>query len=378
MGKDGKNFMRILVTGGAGFIGSFTVDKLIKLGHAVRILDNLDSQVHSGGRLPKYINKGAEFKKGDVRNRDVLCKAVKDAEIIFHFAACVGVSQSQYLIKKYTDVTVGGTSNLLDIIVNTKNKVKKIIVAASMSSYGEGLYECDKCGNIRPGLRQEAQLAKRQWESKCPKCNKTLKAAAINEEQQMQCNSIYAITKRVQEDMVLNIGRAYKIPAVALRFFNVYGPRQALSNPYTGVCAIFISRIKNNHAPVIYEDGIQTRDFVSVHEVVDANILAMGKKEADYQSFNVGSGKPVSIKEIAETLIKLYNKQLKPQIANKYRKGDIRHCFADISKIKKTLGFKPRVEFVTGMRELVEWSRTQQARDGFERAKSELKKKGLL
>jgi len=370
--------MRILVTGGAGFIGSFTVDRLVESGHKVRILDNLDPKVHQGGRPPIYLNKEAEFRKGDVRNYDVLRRALKDIEIIFHFASCVGVGQSQYLIKKYTDVAIGGTANLLDILINTKNRVKKIIVSASMSSYGEGLYRCGKCGDVRPGIRTEEQLKKKQWELRCPKCSRIVKPVATDEKQEQQCNSIYAITKKVQEDMVLSIGRTYNIPTVALRFFNVYGPRQALSNPYTGVCAIFISRIKNNHPPVIYEDGLQTRDFVSVHDIVDANILAMNKKEADYQTFNVGSGVPISIREIAEVLSRLYKKSISPKITNQYRKGDIRHCFSDITKIKKTLGFKPKITFRDGMKELIEWSKTERAKDGFRKAKLELKRKGLL
>ena len=370
--------MRILITGGAGFIGSFTVDKLVRMGHSVRIFDNLDPQVHPAGRPPNYINKGAEFKKGDVRDYNALKRSIKDVDVVFHFAACVGVGQSQYLIKKYTDVTIGGTANLLDILVNTKNKVKKVIVAASMSSYGEGLYKCGACGKIRPALRPEGQLKKKRWEPVCPCCGKPLKAAATGEGEEQQCNSIYAITKKAQEDMVLNIAGAYKIPAVGLRYFNVYGPRQTLSNPYTGVCAIFLSRIKNDHPPVVYEDGLQTRDFISVHDIVEANILAMSRKEADYQVFNVGSGSPISIKAIAEILIALYGKSLKPKITNQYRKGDIRHCFADISKIRKLLNFAPKIDFEDGMRELIEWSRTQSAQDGFETARRELQDKGLL
>lgn len=370
--------MKILVTGGAGFIGSFTVDKLVELGHKVKILDNLDVQIHPEGRLPKYVNKEAEFVKGDVRNYNIFKKAVKDTEIIIHLAACVGVGQSQYLIKKYTDVTIGGTANLLDILVNSKNKVKKIIVAASMSSYGEGLYRCGRCQDIRPELRKEEQLKKKQWELTCPHCHEIIRPVAISEEHEQKCNSIYAITKRAQEDMVLNIGRTYGLASVALRYFNVYGPRQALSNPYTGVCAIFISRIKNNNQPVVYEDGLQTRDFISVHDIVEANILAMNKKAADYQYFNVGTGTATSVRKMAETLIKIYKKQLNPQVTNKYRKGDIRHCFADISKIKKALGFSPKVNFKEGMTELIEWSRCQCAKDGFKKANIELKKKGLV
>jgi len=370
--------MRILITGGAGFIGSFTVDRLVRLGHRVRIFDSLDPQVHPAGRLPDYINKGAEFKKGDVRDYDSLKRSVKDIDVIFHFAACVGVGQSQYLIKKYTDVSIGGTANLLDILVNTKNKVKKIIVAASMSSYGEGVYRCARCGKVRPALRPEAQLKEKRWEPVCPCCGRQLKAVATGEAEEQQCNSIYAITKKAQEDMALSIARAYKIPAVGLRYFNVYGPRQTLSNPYTGVCAIFLSRIKNGRPPVVYEDGLQTRDFISVHDIVEANVLAMNKKEADYQVFNVGGGSPISIRAIAEVLAGLYGKPLKAKITNQYRKGDIRHCFADIIKIRKILNFAPKVGFEDGMRELIEWSRTERAKDGFEKARAELEGKGLL
>ncbi|MEI8175731.1 MAG: SDR family NAD(P)-dependent oxidoreductase [Candidatus Omnitrophota bacterium] len=370
--------MKVLVTGGAGFIGSFTVDRLIESGHQVRIFDSLDPQVHEQGRKPKYLNKDAEFIKGDVRDIDAFEKALRGVEGVFHFAACVGVGQSQYQIKKYADVTIGGTSNLLDILVNRKNKVRKVVVAASMSSYGEGLYSCKKCGPVRPGMRPLAQLKKKEWEPRCPSCGSVLTAVATNEIQEQQCNSIYSITKKVQEDMVLNIGRTYKIPSVALRFFNVYGPRQALSNPYTGVCAIFLSRIKNDNRPVVYEDGLQTRDFISVHDIVSANILALTRTKADYQVFNVGSGVPLPISAVAQVLIDLYKKPFTPEIAGQYRKGDIRHCYADITKLRALLHFTPKVGFKDGMRELLEWSREERAVDGFIKARSELKKKGLL
>jgi dTDP-L-rhamnose 4-epimerase len=370
--------MRILVTGGAGFIGSFTVDELVRSGHEVAVFDNLDPRVHPASRAPKYINKEARLIKGDVRDYGRLKRALKGCDVVFHFAASVGVGQSQYQIKKYTDVAIGGTANLLDILVNTRNRVRKIIVAASMSSYGEGLYECAGCGRIRPGMRKGEDLKKKAWEPFCPQCGRDIKPVAIDERRERQCNSIYAITKMTQEEMVMNICGTYRIPGVALRYFNVYGPRQALSNPYTGVCAIFLSRIKNSNPPVVYEDGLQTRDFISIHDIVRANMLAMNRNEADYKVFNAGSGNPIAIKKIAEVLIELSGKCLKPRIADKYRKGDTRHCFADISKIKKTLNFTPRVDFKDGMAELIEWSGTQRAKDGFEKAKAELKKKGLL
>jgi dTDP-L-rhamnose 4-epimerase len=227
-------------------------------------------------------------------------------------------------------------------------------------------------------MRTQEDLKKKAWEPFCLRCGCAVKPIAIDEGQEQQCNSIYAITKKTQEDMVMNICSAYRIPGVALRYFNVYGPRQALSNPYTGVCAIFLSRIKNDNPPVVYEDGLQTRDFISIHDVVRANMLAMDKKEADYGVFNVGSGEPTAIKKIAEVLIRLNKKSLRPQVADRYRKGDIRHCFADISKIKKALNFEPAVDFEKGMAELMEWSAPEKARDGFEKARNELKKRGLL
>lgn len=370
--------MRILVTGGVGFIGSFIVDELIKKGYEVTVFDNLDKQVHPTGRLPDYFNKKAKFIKGDVRDYDVLKSAVLSAEIIFHEASAVGVGQSQYEIKKYVDVNIGGTANLLNILVNEKHRVKKLLVAASMSSYGEGKYECGKCGIVRPELRTEDEMTGGDWEPKCPNCKGNIKPVPTDENAKQNCNSIYAMTKKAQEDMCLMIGKAYGIPAVSLRYFNVYGPRQSLSNPYTGVAAIFMSRIKNDHKPVIYEDGLQTRDFVSVHDVVGANIIAMENDKADYKTFNVGAGVPLTIKSIAEVLAKLYGKKIKPDITNKFRKGDVRHCYADIGDIKKVLGWEPKVSFEEGMRELIEWSRTAESVDKFDDAVAELKERGLV
>ncbi len=370
--------MRILVTGGAGFIGSFIVDKLIELGHTVRIFDNLDEQVHPNSKKPDYLNKNAEFILGDVRDYDAFKKVCLDVDVIFHKAAAVGVGQSQYKIKHYVDVNTGGTANLLDILVNNKNKVKKLIVAASMSSYGEGYYNCKKCGRVTPSLRSLPQMQSGDWELKCPICGINVNPLPTDEKKELASNSIYAISKKDQEEMCLNIGKAYNIPTVALRYFNVYGPRQSLSNPYTGVAAIFMSRIKNNNAPYIYEDGLQSRDFISVHDIVQANMLAMQKPEANYEMFNVGTGKPIAIKDIALILAKLYGKNIEPIIANKFRQGDVRYCYADISKITKKLGFKPKVSFEKGMKELIEWAKTAQSEDKFEQAAGELAAKGLV
>lgn len=367
--------MKILVTGGAGFIGSHIVDELIKEGHYVRIFDNLEPQVHN--QAPKYLNKDAEFINGDMRDVPALEAVIKDIEVIFHEAAMVGVGQSMYQVKRYVDVNTAGTANLLDLLVNKDHDVKKLIVASSMSIYGEGTYSCEDCGVVYPALRSDEQLKDHDWEMNCPNCGKYVMPVPTKETKPLQPTSIYAVTKKDQEEMSLAIGRSYGLPTVALRYFNVYGPRQALSNPYTGVCAIFSSRIKNDNPPIIFEDGLQSRDFVSVHDIVQANMLVLNKSSANYDVFNVGSGRQASISDIATILAGLYGKKLVPDIVNKYRSGDIRHCFADISKIKK-LGFEPSVSIDMGMKELVDWGKTQEAEDRGDRAYSELMERGLV
>jgi dTDP-L-rhamnose 4-epimerase len=369
---------QILVTGGMGFVGSFIVDELVRRGHRVRVFDNLDPQVHEEGRVPDYANGDAEFVQGDVRDYEALKGAVEGVEVVYHQAAMVGMGQSQYEIKKYVDVNTGGTANLLDILVNSQHCVEKLVVAASQSSYGEGAYTCSEHGHQRPGLRTMAQLERHEWEPNCSVCGSSLEALPICEDAERVSYAIYAHTKTDQEEMILNIGRAYKIPSVALRYFNIYGPRQSLSNPYTGVAAIFMSRIKNDSAPVIYEDGEQSRDFVSVHDVVQANMLAMENPAADYQAFNVGAGGRVSIRQVAETLASVFGKDdIHPEITNRYRYGDTRHCFADIRKIQQALGYEPEVSFEQGMEELVRWAHGAQAVDGFDRARRELEQRGL-
>jgi len=368
----------ILVTGGMGFVGSYLVDELVSRGHHVRIFDNLDPQVHDTGELPDYANPHAEFICGDVRDYDAFKKALDGIEVIFHKAAAVGMGQSQYEIKKYVDVNTGGTANLLDILANNDHKVEKLIVAASQTSYGEGLYKCPEHGTQHPGLRPNDQLDNKKWEHQCPICGTDMPATSISEDTERICYAIYAQTKTHQEDMVLSMGRAYKIPSVALRYFNIFGPRQSLSNPYTGVGAIFMSRLKNGKRPVIYEDGKQSRDFISVHDIVQANMLAMEQSEGDYQAFNVGSGSGTSIEQIALTLSNILGvEHLTPEITGSYREGDTRHSIADISRIKKTLGFQPSVSFQHGMEELVEWAREREAVDGFAKAQAELQQRGL-
>jgi len=369
--------MKILVTGGAGFIGSHLVDKLVERGNEVIVVYSLEEQVHT--KKPDYLNPKAQYLFEDIRNESVLARAIEDVEVIFHEAAAVGVGQSMYQVEKYVEVNTMATAKLLDILVNKEHEVKKLIVASSMSIYGEGAYECEDCGVVYPELRAEEQLKRKEWEMKCPKCGKVVKPIATSEDKPLHPTSIYAITKRDQEEMCLTVGRAYGIPTVALRYFNVYGPRQSLNNPYTGVCAIFSATIKNGKPPLIFEDGLQSRDFISVHDIVEANLLAMESTNADYKVFNVGTGKAINILEIAYALIRLYNKdkKLEPEITNKYRAGDIRHCFTDISKIKSKLGYKPKVDFEGGMKELVEWGEKMEAEDRFEEACKELEMKKL-
>lgn len=370
---------KILVTGGAGFIGTHLVNELLKKGHAVTVFDNLDPQVHGQNPdLNAFKNKDFAFIKGDVRDRDSLLEVIKDSEIIFHEAAIVGVGQSMYEVARYTDHNVMGTAVLLDILANEKHSVEKLLVASSMSIYGEGKYHCEKCGVVNPKLRSISQLKNSDWEMKCPFCGFAVEKMPADEEKPLFPTSVYAISKRDQEEMCLTVGRAYSIPTVALRYFNVYGPGQALSNPYTGVAAIFSSRLINNHQPYIFEDGLQSRDFTHVSDIVQANILAMEREEANYDMFNVGTGRSSSVLEVAKTLIKELDVSIEPDVVNRYREGDIRHCYGDITKIRKKLGYEPKVSFEEGVHDLVEWVREQEVVDQFDKTNKELSEKGLV
>ncbi len=370
-------YKNILVTGGAGFIGSHLVDKLIDHGYKVRILDNLTPQVH-GNKVPVYLNKKAEFIKGDITNSKDIQKALSGIDAIFHEASVVGVGQSMYEIEHYVYQNSFGTAKLLDYLANGKHSVKRILVASSMSAYGEGLYKCLKCGLIRPPLRTDQQMNKKQWELICPNCGQILKPIGIPESEPFHSNSIYAVTKQSQEEMVMILGNSYGIAATALRYFNVYGPRQSLSNPYTGVAAIFLSRLKNDKPPIVYEDGQQTRDFISVYDIAAANIACLENEKSFGRVFNLGTGSPISIKGVAKVLASLLKKDITPDITQKFRSGDVRHCSADISLIKKTLNWSPRWSFEEGMKDLITWGEKEQAQDLFDKAAKELNAKGLL
>lgn len=373
--------MKILVTGGAGFIGSHLVDALLARGHQVRVYDNLEAQVHGDGqRVPEYLNKDAEFIWGDMRDRQSLRRVIDGVEVIYHQAAAVGVGQSMYQIQKYVQVNALGTANLLDIIVNEKIRVQRLILASSMSNYGEGKYRCHRCGVVYPKLRSLEQLKACDWELRCPLCDAPVSPLPTDEEKPLFPTSIYATTKRDQEEMFCEIGVAYGIPTIVLRYFNVYGPRQALSNPYTGVIAIFSSCILSGLPPVIFEDGLQARDFIHVEDIIQANLLALEMPEAGVEIFNVGTGVPTNLVHLLAMLRDALSVgECEPaKVSGRYRAGDIRHCFADISKVRSKLGFTPQVAIEDGIKGLTNWLKSQAPSDGILRAMSELEAKGLV
>lgn len=371
---------KVLVTGGAGYIGSHLVDRLVRDGYAVTVLDNLEPQVHRSGTWPSYANAGAQYIRGDVRDRAVFEPLVVAADAVVHFGAAVGVGQSMYQVDRYVDVNTRGTALLLDILVNAKHDVQKVLVASSIGVYGEGAYRCAQCGPVAPGIRGAEQLAARDWEQRCPSCAAHVASVPTAEDKALYRDNIYSMTKYHQEEMVLLIGRTYGIPAVAPRFFNVYGPRQSLSNPYAGVAAIWLSRLLNGKPPVVFEDGGQLRDFVSIHDVVDCLMLMLERSGADYLPVNVGSGETVTILDIARLLGRILGSSIEPEVTQTGRRFDIRHNTADITRARETLGFAPKVSLEQGFTELVEWARTTPdiAVDFFDRALQELEHKGLL
>lgn len=370
----------ILVTGGAGYIGSHLVDALVARDYRVTVLDNLEPQVHRSGTWPSYANAKAKYVQGDVRDRSVFEPLVLAAQAVVHFGAAVSVGQSMYQVDRYVDVNTRGTALLLDILVNTKHKVEKVLVASSIGVYGEGAYECATHGAVAPTIRSEQQLAARDWEQHCPQCDEHVKSIPTPEDKALYRDNIYSMTKYHQEEMVLLIGKTYGIPSVAPRFFNVYGPRQSLSNPYAGVAAIWLSRLLNGKQPIVFEDGGQLRDFVSIHDVVDCLVLMLEKPGADYLPVNVGSGETITILEIARLLARLLGSSIEPQITQTGRKFDIRHNTADITRARQTLGFTPKVSLEDGFSELIEWAKTTPdvAVDFFDKALQELQDKGLL
>ena len=371
--------MKIFVTGGAGFIGSHLVDRLIDTGHQVRIFDNLEPQVH-GSILPAYINPKAEFVRGDVRNKDQLRDALTGMDCIYHLAAATGVGQSMYQIEKYFGVNVQGTANLLDILANEKHGVKKIILSSSRAVYGEGEYRCDQCGIVFPKLRLPEQLRMGQWEVRCPNCNGCLEANLTPESKPANPGSIYGVTKLTQEMMVSTFSQAYGIQATILRFFNVYGPRQSQHNPYTGIFSAFYNCLSAGKAPEVYEDGKMTRDFVEVSDVVTACVLALKTEERGQTTYNIGTGNAISILEAANIFCDLIEPRIRPQIVGKARLGDIAACTADISAARTRLGYFPSISLNYGLPRLIEYMKENWSPPDTlaAQAESELREAGLL
>ncbi len=368
---------QVLITGGAGFVGSHLADGLLQAGHRVRVLDDLTPQVHKDGP-PTYLSPDVELMVADVRDANRLRDALDGVDVIYHFAATVGVGQSMYEIARYMSVNTQGTAELLQAMLDAKMSPEKLIVASSMSIYGEGKYECADCARVAtPPVRPTSQLRAGRWDLTCGFCGGLLKPVPTSETKPSEINSVYALSKRDQEELCLIFGRTYDVPVTALRFFNIYGTRQALSNPYTGVAAIFASRLINGQAPLVFEDGDQMRDFVSVHDIVRANMLAMQCPESNGEVINVGSGVPITINEIATILAASLGVTVDPVITQKYRAGDIRHCFADISKARRLLGYEPEITHETGFRELALWLKDQEAHDGAETMLRELSTFGL-
>jgi dTDP-L-rhamnose 4-epimerase len=370
----------ILVTGGAGFIGSHLVDALVALGHTVRVFDNLEVQVHGNlaeqNRWPEYANPLAEYILGDVRDLTALEKAVAGVEVIYHFAAATGVGQSMMQLAKYAAVNVQGTANLLEALIHRSHTVEKIILASSRAVYGEGWYQCSDCGPVAPPVRTAEALERKSWEISCPQCGKALRPLPTPESKIPAPGSIYAITKLTQEQLCLTYGQAYRIPTIALRFFNVYGLRQSLTNPYTGIISAFLQRLLNGQSPEVYEDGQMTRDFVYISDVVAACLLALDYPRSTVM--NIGSGQFTTILELARTLCAIAGSDIRPRIVGVARLGDIRHCSADLQRAVSELKFHPSVSLGEGLQQIWADASSRLLRDLTAIARQELQKFGLL
>ena len=366
---------RILITGGAGFIGSHLARHLLRQGHEVRALDRLDPQVHPERERPAYLDPEVELIQGDVRDPGAVAEALTGIDAVVHLAARVGVGQSMYEIADYCSVNTVGTGVLLEALI--ERPVRRLVIASSMSIYGEGLY-CGPEGRVAEAVeRGRAQLERGEWEPLSPD-GRPLSPEPTPESKRPSLSSVYALNKYDQERMCLLFGSSYDVPTTALRFFNVYGPDQALSNPYTGVLAIFGGRLLNGRPPLIFEDGEQRRDFVSVHDVARACALALERDEAAGRAVNVGSGESVTVRTIARRLARVAGREyIEPEVTGKYRVGDIRHCFADIATAREVLEYEPRVALEDGMAELAEWLERQTVDDRVDSAHGELAARGL-
>lgn len=373
----------ILITGGAGFIGSNIALKLIGKGYNITVLDSLSKQIHGDNpdtTSPLYLNikDKVNFVKGSVFSREDWMKVLPGQDAIIHLAAETGTGQSMYEIEKYVNTNIGGTALMLDILTNTKHNVKRVVVAESRAIYGEGKYHCPKCGDVYPMERMDEDMAKGDFECKCPKCGGEVQLVATTEDSAIHPSSVYGIGKQVQGQLVHLVCKSIGIDSVSFRYQNVYGPGQSLSNPYTGILSIFSTRIKNGNGINIFEDGKETRDFVYIDDVVDATILGLEVPEANGHVFNVGTGVATDVLTVANTLCEKYGMHVPISVSGNYRLGDIRHNFADITAARNILGFEPKWSFSDGISQFCNWVNQQEIQeDKYEASIEEMKSKGL-
>jgi dTDP-L-rhamnose 4-epimerase len=368
----------VLVTGGAGFIGSHLVDLLLERGERVRVLDNLDPLAHPSGR-PDNLDAEAELVEGDLRDRATVDRALAGVERVFHLGGVVGNGESMMNVRRAVDHNAGGTATLLEAVVARRDRIKRLVAASSMVVYGEGSYRCPEHGPVHPGARAAEQLRRRQWDPRCPACGGLATPVPTHEDAPLRPTSVYGVTKRDQEELVLLLGRAYGVEAVALRYLNVYGPRQALANPYTGVAAIFAARVRGGRRPLVFEDGAQIRDLVHVSDVVRATRLAMDAPAAAGHAINVATGRRVRILELAGRIAAaLGSAELAPDVTGEYRSGDIRHCFADVSRARELLGFEAGTTLDDGLPELAAWVARNVVAERGDAALAELRSRGLV
>jgi len=376
--------MKVLVTGGAGFIGSHVVDRLVHEGRTVVVLDNLDPQVHGAEAvapswLQRHIDVGAvQFHRGDIREREEVETALADVDSVVHLAAAVGVGQSMYEPDYYTSVNDHGQGVLMAAMVADPGRYRRFVVASSMSIYGEGAYACEEHGLVFPGIRSASQLEAGDWEPVCPTCAGSLDVARTAESKPAEATSVYAITKKTQEELALCVGEAYDIPTIALRFFNTYGSRQALSNPYTGVAAIFLGRLMNRRPPLVFEDGEQTRDLIHVSDVAASVLRAVDAEIERSRAYNVCTGKPISVLDVGRTLARRLGLDIQPEVVGRSRTGDIRHCIGDPTMAQREIGFEATTGLEEGLDELIGWSEGQIAEDRVDDSMQALVARGLV
>lgn len=373
----------ILITGGAGFIGSNLALALIKKEYKITVLDNLSPQIHgedpeNSSILYNSIKDKVNFIKGTVTSRKDWELAIENQDVIVHFAAETGTGQSMYCIEKYTEVNVQGTAIMLDILANQKHNVKKVVIASSRSIYGEGKYIHPEIGAVYPTHRSEKDMLAGDFNVKYNGFS-NLELVATDEDSKIHPSSVYGITKQNQEQMIMTVCPTLGIAAVAFRYQNVYGPGQSLSNPYTGILSIFSTQIRNNNSIQVFEDGKESRDFVFIDDIVSATILGIELEQANNQIFNVGTGVATDVLTVANTLINAYEIEVPVKITGNFRIGDIRHNYADMSKVKKLLNFEPKVDFQTGIDKFTQWVQSQEIqKDKLNDSLLEMKQKGLL